>query len=97
MSKGKGLHLTCHAVTEGRDIALLILNLGARWQWVVNSMLRPLYPQEGTPVPNLQQAGRAPGPVWTFWRRENLFPQLGSKAETSSPSEVQRCICPGPC
>jgi hypothetical protein len=32
-------------------IAALILNLGVRLKTVVNFTSRPLYPQEGTPVP----------------------------------------------
>jgi hypothetical protein len=34
-----------------RGIALLVLNLGARWGWVVNVTSRPLYPRERDPVP----------------------------------------------
>ena len=29
-----------------RDIAFSFFYLGARWRWVVNATLRPLYPQE---------------------------------------------------
>ena len=39
-------------------------NLGARWGWVFNAKPRPLYHQIG-PVPTVQVAGWAPGPVWT--------------------------------
>jgi hypothetical protein len=38
-----------HSITGqkgSRCIVLLFLNLGARWEWVVNSMTRPLYHQE---------------------------------------------------
>jgi len=45
------------------SIALLSPNLGARWGWVVNSMTWVLYPQKGVPVPNVQEAGWATGPV----------------------------------
>jgi hypothetical protein len=27
-----------------RGVALLFLNLGARWEWVVNATSRPIYP-----------------------------------------------------
>jgi len=40
-------------------------NLGATWAWVVNATSRPLYPRERDPVPTVQEAGWAPGPVWT--------------------------------
>jgi hypothetical protein len=40
--------------------------------WVVKATLRPLYRRERDPVPIAQQAGWAPGPVWTG--AENLAP-----------------------
>jgi len=40
--------------------------------WVVNVTPLPLYPRERDPVPILQEAGWAPGPVWTG--AENLSP-----------------------
>jgi hypothetical protein len=33
--------------------------------WVVNATRRPLYPRERDPVPTVQEAGWATGPVWT--------------------------------
>jgi len=39
---------------------------------VVNATPRPLSPQERDPVPIIQEAGWAPGPVWTG--AENLAP-----------------------
>jgi hypothetical protein len=33
-----------------------ILNLGARWGWVVNATPRPLYPRRRDPVPIVQEA-----------------------------------------
>jgi hypothetical protein len=33
---------------------------------------RPLYPRERDPLPNVQEAGWSPGPVWTA--AENLAP-----------------------
>jgi hypothetical protein len=52
-----------------RCIALLFFNLGARW-WVVNATPRSLYPRERDPVPIVEGAGWAPGPVRTV--AENL-------------------------
>jgi hypothetical protein len=46
-----------------RGIALLILNLGARRGWVVSTTPRPFYLGKD-PVPIVQEAGWAPGPVW---------------------------------
>jgi hypothetical protein len=39
------------AQRRSRGIALRFLNLGARWEWVVNATPRPLYPRERYPVP----------------------------------------------
>jgi hypothetical protein len=47
------------------DAAPRILNIGGRWMWVVILTLRLLYPR----VPNLQEAGWSPEPVWK--RRKN--------------------------
>ena len=60
---------------RGRVEVLLhsFLNLGARWRWVVNATPRPPYPRERDPVPFLEEAGWAPGPVWTG--EESLAPQ----------------------
>ena len=40
--------------------------------WVVNATPRPLYPPRKDQVPIVQEAGWAPGPVWTG--AENLAP-----------------------
>jgi len=47
----------------GRGIALLFH--GTRRGWVVSSTPRPHFTPEKDPVPFLQEAGWAPGPVWT--------------------------------
>jgi hypothetical protein len=46
--KGKGHPITGHQEPRGgsRGIALLILDLGARREWVVSTTPRPLYPRE---------------------------------------------------
>jgi hypothetical protein len=48
-----------------KGIDYSFFNLGVRWGWVVNTTPRPLYPQEGDPVPILQEDVWAPHPVWT--------------------------------
>jgi hypothetical protein len=47
-----------------RGIALLFLDLGARWGWVVNAKPRPIYPWERRGAICIG-AGWAPGSVWT--------------------------------
>jgi len=49
----------------GRGIALLFHDRGTRRGWVVSSTPRPHFNPGKDPVPILQEAGWAPGPVWT--------------------------------
>ena len=49
----------------GRGIALLFHDRGTRRRWVVSSTPRPHFTPGKDPVPILQKAGWAPGPVWT--------------------------------
>ena len=49
----------------GRGIALLFHDRGTRRRWVVSSMPWPHFTPGKDPVPILQEAGWAPGPVWT--------------------------------
>jgi hypothetical protein len=39
-------------------------NPGVKYGWVVNATPRPLHPRKTDPVPIVQKAGWAPGPVW---------------------------------
>jgi hypothetical protein len=55
--------LSCPAHSRGK--ALLFLDHGTRRGWVVSSTPRPHFTPEKDPVPILQEAGWAPGPVWT--------------------------------
>jgi hypothetical protein len=69
--------LSCYrpgvAQTVGRVIALLFHDLGTRRGWVVvRSTPRPHFTPGKDLVPILQEAGWAPGPVWTG--KENLAP-----------------------
>ena len=48
-----------------RGIALLFHDRGTRRGWVVSSTSRPHFTPEKDSVPILQEAGWAPGPVWT--------------------------------
>jgi hypothetical protein len=65
--------ITGHEGPRGgsEGIALLILNLSARRGWMVSTTPRPLYPGNDL-VPTVQEAGWAPGPVWTC--AKNLVP-----------------------
>ena len=54
--------------------------------WVVMATPRPLYPREKDPVPLLQEAGWASGPVWTGAEYLALtgirFPDLAARSES---------------
>ena len=49
----------------GRGIALLFHDRGTRREWVVSNTPRPHFSPGKDTVPILQEAGWAPGPVWT--------------------------------
>jgi len=49
----------------GRGIALLFHDCGTRTGWVVSSTPRPHFTYGKNSAPILQEAGWAPGPVWT--------------------------------
>ena len=64
---------TGHTAPRGRrGIALLFLDHGTRRGWGVSVTPRPHFTPGKDPVPILQEAGWAPGPVWTG--AENLAP-----------------------
>jgi len=50
---------------KSRGIALLFLEHGTRRGWGVSVTPRPLFTPGKDPVPIVQEAGWAPGPVWT--------------------------------
>ena len=62
--------LAMNAYRRSRSTSSPILNLGARWRWMVNMTPRPLYRREWTPVPIEQEAAWASEPGWTFRRKE---------------------------
>jgi hypothetical protein len=57
---------------ESRGIALPFHDHGTRRGWGVSVKPRPLFTPGKYPVPIVQKAGWAPGPVWT--NAENLAP-----------------------
>jgi hypothetical protein len=65
------------ALRDSRGIALLgFLDLGTRRGWGVSVTPLPLSTSGKDPVHIVQEAGWAPGPVWTGM--ENLVPQRDS-------------------
>jgi hypothetical protein len=73
----------------------LLFNFGARWGWVINATPRPFYPRERDPVPIVQEAVRASGPVWTG--AENLaFIGFQSPDRPPHSESLFRLSCPAP-
>jgi hypothetical protein len=66
-----------------RGIALLFHDLGTRRRRVVSSTPRPHFPPGKEPVPIVQEAGWAAGPVWTGV--ENLAPPPGFDPRNVQP------------
>ena len=71
---------TAHRESSG--IALLFHDHGTRRGWGVSLTLLPLFTPRKDPVPILQEARWAPGPVWTG--AENLAP-TGIRSRTVQP------------
>ena len=67
----------------GRGIALLFRDRGTGKVWVVSSTPWPHFTPGKDPVPILQEAEWAPGPVWTG--AENLAPPPGFDPRTVQP------------
>jgi hypothetical protein len=71
------------AYRGSRGIAPVILNLD---DVVVNLTPRSFYLRaKEPPVPIERAAGWAPGPFWTFWRRETLWFLPGFKHRIVQP------------
>ena len=63
---------SCTRLCEGKGEPHPRTDLGARCGWLVKATPRPLYPWERDLAPLVQEAGWAPGPLWTG--AENLVP-----------------------
>jgi len=69
----------------GRGIALLFHDRGTRRGWVVSSTPQPHFTPGKDPVPILQEAGWAPGPVWTGGKTRpyrNSIPDLPARSQS---------------
>ena len=78
----------------GRGIALLFHDRGTRREWVVNSTPRPHFTPGKDPVPILQEAGWAPGPVRTGGKsrpHRDSIPNRPARSSAAIPTEL-----PGP-
>jgi len=69
----------------GREIALIFHDHGARRVWVVSSTPWPRFTSGKDPVPILQEAGWAPGPVWTSVKsrpHRDSIPDLPARSQS---------------
>jgi hypothetical protein len=81
-------------------MAILFLDLGTGRGWVVSTTPRPLYPRKD-PVPIVQEAGWAPGPVWTsgksparsqlLYRPSYPAPDYRAMFETDNDMGIRGC------
>jgi len=68
----------------GRGVALFFHDHDIRREWVVSSTPRPHFTPEKDSVPILQEAGWAPGPVWTGGKSR---PHRDSIPDRPAPSQ----------
>ena len=67
----------------GRGIALLFHDRGTRRGWAVSSTPRPPFTPGKDPVPILQEAGWASGPVWTVGKSHSHWDSIPDRATRS--------------
>ena len=84
----------------GRGIALLFHDRGTRMGWVISSTPRPHFTLGIDPVPILQEAGWAPGPVWKGGKsrpRRDSIPDRPARSSVGIPTELPGplyvCVC----
>ena len=75
----------------GRDIALLFHDRGTRRGWMVSGTPRPHFTPGKDPVPIVQEAGWAPGPVWTCGKSRPYRDSIPDRA-ASSQSLYHMCM-----
>ena len=75
----------------GRGIALLFHDRGTRRKLMVNSTPRPHFTPVKNPVSILQEAGWAPGPVWTGGKsrpHRDSIPDRPARSSVAIPTEL---------
>jgi len=80
----------------GRCIALLFHDRGTRRGWVVSSTPRTHFTPGKDPVLILQEAGWAPGPVWTGGKsrpHRNSIPDRSARSSVAIPTELPGPLC----
>ena len=75
----------------GRGIAVLFHDRGTRRGWVVSSTPRPHFTPGKDPVPIVQEAGWAPGPIWTGGKsrpHRDSIPDRPAHSSVAIPTEL---------
>ena len=75
----------------GRGTAQLFHDRGTRWGWVVSNTPRPLFTPRKEPVPIVQEAGWAPGPVWTGGKslpQRDSIPDRPARSSVTIPTKL---------
>jgi len=95
--KGKGFPLQARCDPEvGRGIALLFHDRGTRRGWVASSTPRPHFTPGKDPVPIVQEAGCAPGPIWTGGKSRpnpDSIPDRPARNSVAIPTELPDPQC----
>jgi len=84
-------HRSGVAQRVGRVIALIFHDRSTRRGWEVSSTSRPHFTPGKDPVPILQEAGWAPGPVWTggiSCPHRDLIPDRLARSQVAIPTEL---------
>jgi len=75
----------------GWGVALLFHDRGTGREWVVSSTPRPHFTPGKDPVPTVQEAGWAPGPVWTGGKPRlhgDSIPDRPARSSVAIPTEL---------
>jgi hypothetical protein len=70
---------------EIRGTALLLLNLGAIWEWEIFALSRSFDSRERATLNIVQEAGWAPGPYRWVWRRKKTLSKSSFELRTFQP------------
>jgi len=79
----------------GRGVAVLFHDCGTRRRWLVSSTPRPHFTRGKDPAHILQEAGWAPGPVWTVGKPRPHRDSIPHRPARSQVEENRYLFSPG--
>jgi hypothetical protein len=86
------------AYRGSRGIALLILNLGARWWWVVSTTHRPLYPRKYIFAGHMTSIGEGGFRIGFWWgnrKERDQLEDIGLREEDNIKMDLKEIVCEG--